>query len=116
MVRKAVELSLGIVLLILCYSAIFMVLMRNEGQNQNVNPITAVYWVMSTLTTLGFGDIVFKSQIGRIYSIIVALSGIFILWAVILPIIIAPRLKGLGEISPTSAPKKNQKPYNNLWI
>ena len=67
--RKSVELSLEIILLILFYSAIFMVLMRNEGQNQNVNTITAVYWVMSTLTTLGYGDIVFRSQIGRVYSI-----------------------------------------------
>lgn len=106
MVRKAFELSLGIILLIAFYSLIFIVLMRNEGQNQNANPITAMYWVISTITTLGYGDIVFKSLIGRLYSIIVVFSGIIILWAVILPLIITPRLKSLAELSPSSVPPK----------
>jgi voltage-gated potassium channel len=104
--RKAVELSLGIILIVLFYSIIFMVLMRNEGQEQNLNPIAALYWVLITITTLGYGDIVFRSQIGRLFSILVALSGIVILWAMILPLVVAPRLRSLVETIPTSVPAK----------
>jgi hypothetical protein len=41
--RKAVELSLGIILLVLFECIIFLALMSNEGQEQNVNPISALY-------------------------------------------------------------------------
>jgi voltage-gated potassium channel len=104
--RKAFELTLGIIVLVLSYGIIFMALMSNEGQEQNVNPIAALYWVLSTITTLGYGDIVFRSQIGRLFSILVALSGIFILWALILPLMVAPRLRSLVETTPTSVHAK----------
>ena len=104
--RKAVKLGLGIILLVLFECIIFLVLMSNEGQEQNVNPISALYWVLSTITTLGYGDIVFHSQIGRLFSILVVLSGIVILWAVILPLMVVPRLGNLIETTPTSMPAK----------
>jgi Trk K+ transport system NAD-binding subunit len=34
-----------------------------------------VYWTLTTMTTLGFGDITFESDAGRIFSIVVLLSG-----------------------------------------
>ncbi|OPY49023.1 MAG: Calcium-gated potassium channel MthK [Methanosaeta sp. PtaU1.Bin060] len=104
--RNAHKLSLGIALLIAFYSVIFMILMRYEGQLQSTNLITAVYWVMTTITTLGYGDIVFRSQIGRLFSIFVVLSGIFILWAVVLPLMITPRIENLVRTAPSSAPKR----------
>jgi Trk K+ transport system NAD-binding subunit len=35
--------------------------------------------VVTTMTTLGFGDITFKSDIGRIFSMVVMLTGVFML-------------------------------------
>ncbi len=83
-----------------------MAIMHYEGQNQNVDFFTAVYWVVVTITTLGYGDIVFHSQIGRFFSIVVALSGISILWAVVLPLGITPRIESLVRADPNSAPRK----------
>lgn len=87
------------------YSLVFMALMSFEGQSQNVNISTAIYWVIVTMTTLGFGDIVFKTAIGYFFTIIVALSGISILWAVIMPLMITPRLEHLVRADLSSAPK-----------
>lgn len=88
------------------YSLIFMVIMSYEGQFQNVNIIDALYWVVATITTLGYGDIVFRSQIGRIFTIIVALSGIAVFFAVILPMGLTPKFESLIKANPSSAPRK----------
>lgn len=103
--RNALRLGLGIMLLVATYSVIFMVLMDYEHQDQNANPPSAIYWVIITITTLGYGDIVFHSPIGRLFSIVVAISGVAILWAVIMPLIITPRLEYLVRAAPSSAPK-----------
>lgn len=106
--RNVFKLSLGISLLVVFYSVIFMSLMRYEGQLENANPLTAIYWVVVTITTLGYGDIVFRSQLGRFFSIFVALSGVSILWAVVLPLMITPRLENLVRAAPSSAPNRPQ--------
>ena len=93
-------------LVLLVYSLVFMALMSFEGQSQNVNLATAVYWVVVTMTTLGYGDIVFKSAIGYFFTIIVALSGIAILWAVVVPLGITPNLERMIRAAPSSAPEK----------
>ncbi len=74
---------LGILLaMILGYSLIFELLMAYEGQEHSV--VSAVYWTLTTMSTLGYGDIVFRSDAGRLYSIVVLLSGIIFL-LVLLP-------------------------------
>jgi voltage-gated potassium channel len=90
----------------LIYSLAFMTLMSYEGQSQNVNLATAVYWVVVTMTTLGYGDIVFKTPLGYIFTIIVSLSGIAILWAVVVPLGITPHLEHMIRAAPSSAPEK----------
>ncbi len=97
---------LGIVLLVAAYSIIFVVLMDYENQGQNANLFAAIYWVVITITTLGYGDIVFHSPVGRLFSTFVALSGVAILWAVIMPLLITPRLEHLVRAPPSSAPER----------
>ena len=41
--------------------------------------ITGLYWTLVVMTTLGFGDITFTSDTGRIFSILVLLSGVVFL-------------------------------------
>ncbi len=83
-----------------------MLLMEYEGQSQNVNPVTAFYWVVATITTLGYGDIVFHSPLGHLFSIIVVFSGLAFLWAVVIPLVITPRLETIIKASPSSAPER----------
>jgi len=64
------------------FSTVFHVLMEREGQSHSWP--TSVYWTLVTMTTLGFGDITFQSDAGRIFSVVVLLSGtVFLL--VLLP-------------------------------
>ncbi len=74
---------LGILAVIVAiYSALFHEIMEQEGQRYSW--ITAVYWTLVTMSTLGYGDIAFDSDLGRLFSLVVLLSGsVFIL--VLLP-------------------------------
>jgi len=68
--------------LIFAYTMIFEYLMHLEGQSHSWP--TALYWVFTNMSTLGLGDITFASDIGRIFNVVVLVSGMmFIL--VLLP-------------------------------
>ncbi len=56
------------------YSVLFHVLMLLEGKEYSW--ITGIYWTLTVMSTLGFGDITFKTDIGLIFSIIVLMTGI----------------------------------------
>jgi len=51
--------------------------MEMEGQHHSW--ITGVYWTLTVMSTLGFGDITFTSDIGKIFSLCVLMSGIVFL-------------------------------------
>ncbi|MBD3299171.1 MAG: potassium channel protein [candidate division Zixibacteria bacterium] len=68
--------------MIVIYSILFHVLMLREGQDHTW--ITGLYWTLTVMSTLGFGDITFHTDIGRLFSIIVLLSGMIFL-LVLLP-------------------------------
>lgn len=70
---------LGIVIVI--YSVLFHFIMASEGQNHSW--ITGFYWTLTVMSTLGFGDITFASDLGRFFSIVVLLSGIVMLMIVL---------------------------------
>ncbi len=72
---KFLGVLLGIVVL---YTVAFHVIMVSvEGKDHSW--VTGFYWTLTVMSTLGFGDIVFDSDIGRIFSILVLLSGIVLL-------------------------------------
>lgn len=67
------------------YSVLFHVIMLNvEGREHSW--ITGVYWTLTVMSTLGFGDITFTSDVGRFFSVVVLLSGIVLL-LVMLPFV-----------------------------
>jgi voltage-gated potassium channel len=108
-VRKVYSLLLLALVMLALYTVTFIVLMDYEGQRQNANFNTAIYWVVVTMTTVGYGDVFFKSALGRYFSILVSLSGISMLWAVIVPLGVTPNLERLVRAAPSSAPGKLQE-------
>ncbi len=80
--KTLVRLLLVLLFLIVAYSVMFHFIMAGEGRN--FSWITGFYWTLTVMTTLGFGDITFNGDPGRLFSIVVLLSGVMFL-LVILP-------------------------------
>jgi Trk K+ transport system NAD-binding subunit len=76
---RYVALLVGFVLL---YGVLFHVIMAWEGQDHSW--FTGIYWALTVMSTLGFGDITFESDLGRAFSSVVLVTGIVLL-LVILP-------------------------------
>jgi voltage-gated potassium channel len=68
--------------LIAVYSVLFHFIMEYEGQRHSW--ITGLYWTLTVMSTLGFGDITFESDLGRVFSMLVLGTGIVFL-LVLLP-------------------------------
>jgi voltage-gated potassium channel len=69
--------------LVTTYSIVFHYIMAYEGHTEH-SWVTGFYWTLTVMSTLGFGDITFDSDLGRIFSSFVLLSGIIFL-LVLLP-------------------------------
>ncbi len=76
---KYVLLLVGVVLL---YGWLFHLIMAWEGQDHSW--FTGIYWALTVMSTLGFGDITFETDLGRVFSTVVLLSGVVLL-LIILP-------------------------------
>lgn len=68
--------------LVALYTVLFHALMAYEGQQHSW--LSGLYWALVTMTTLGYGDITFTTDLGRIFSAIVLVSGMVFL-LVLLP-------------------------------
>lgn len=64
------------------FTVLFHFLMAYEGQKHSW--ITGLYWTLTVMSTLGFGDITFTSDLGRFFSICVMLSGV-VFMLIVLP-------------------------------
>ena len=77
--RVLARFFLVLAVMITAYSVMFHVLMLREGQDHTW--ITGFYWTLTVMSTLGFGDITFHTDIGRLFSILVLLSGTIVIAA-----------------------------------
>lgn len=68
--------------IIAVYSVLFHFIMEREGRDYSW--VTGIYWTLTVMTTLGFGDITFHGDLGRFFSIVVLMTGVMFL-LVILP-------------------------------
>ncbi len=67
------RLLIAFVVMVFVFTIVFHWLMQMEGQEHSW--ATGVYWVLVVMSTLGFGDITFHSDLGRLFSVVVLLSG-----------------------------------------
>jgi voltage-gated potassium channel len=79
-------------LIIFINSIIFHWIMEREqvllphGKNHNLDNdlLIAVYWVLITMSTVGYGDITFETHLGQFFSLAVMMSGVVYLF-ILLP-------------------------------
>ena len=81
-VKLLVKFILILIGLITAFSILFHYIMAAEGREHSW--ITGFYWTLTVMSTLGFGDITFTGDAGRLFSIIVLMSGVIFL-LVLLP-------------------------------
>ncbi|MDZ7778492.1 MAG: NAD-binding protein [Gemmatimonadota bacterium] len=80
--RALLKYLLFLIAVIAVYSILFHVIMINvEGQDHSW--ITGIYWTLTVMSTLGFGDITFTTDLGRAFSVVVLMSGIILLLIVL---------------------------------
>lgn len=72
-VRLVVWLLVGLIVFVVAYSAAFNQLMAAEGRT--FGWVSSVYWTLTTMSTLGYGDITFESDAGQAFSVFVLITG-----------------------------------------
>ncbi len=80
--RVLLRFFLVLAAMVTVYSITFHWLMLREGQEYTW--LTGFYWTLTVMSTLGFGDITFHTDVGRLFSILVLLSGM-IFMLILLP-------------------------------
>ncbi|MFP4236915.1 MAG: potassium channel family protein [Desulfonatronovibrio sp.] len=76
-VKVLLKFILVLILLMTFYSIAFHYIMAYEGREYSF--VTGFYWTIVTMTTLGYGDIIFITDLGMVFSSIVLLSGVVFL-------------------------------------
>ena len=66
-----------IIAIIFLYSLLFHVIMLHEGRN--FTWVTGFYWTLTVMSTLGFGDITFSTDLGLLFTLLVLISGVVLL-------------------------------------
>ncbi len=74
--------TLFLAVIVTLYSILFHVIMLYEGRD--FSWITGFYWSLTVMSTLGFGDITFTTDLGLLFTLIVLISGVVFL-LIILP-------------------------------
>ena len=105
--------SVIMVSLFLLYAILFHILMYYESfyyEGRDYSILTGFYWTLVVMSTQGFGDIVFHSDLGKIFTMIVNITGI-LLMLVMLPFVVLeyiynPLMKAQKEAgTPRSLPE-----------
>ena len=100
-----------VLVLIFAYSVLFHYIMQWEDREYSA--ITGLYWTLTVMSTLGFGDITFVSDTGKLFSVVVLLSGI-LLFMLVMPFtfiryVYSPWLDAQSNaVTPRELPKGTQ--------
>lgn len=72
--RRKITVFIGFVLLVVLVSGTLMYVVEGPAHGFTSIPV-AMYWAVSTMTTVGFGDLVPKTDIGRLIASMMMLTG-----------------------------------------
>jgi Trk K+ transport system NAD-binding subunit len=72
-IKLMVRFLLFLGIIICLYSVVFHVMMEREGRE--FTWLTGFYWTLTVMSTLGFGDITFETDLGRVFSMVVLVTG-----------------------------------------
>ncbi len=75
--RALARFALALAGSIAVFTVLFHLIMVYEGQDHSW--LTGLYWTLTVMSTLGFGDITFQSDMGRAFTIFVLVYGIVML-------------------------------------
>ncbi len=71
-----------LIAVIVVFTVLFhFIMLYAEGEQHSW--ITGLYWTLTVMSTLGFGDITFQTDIGRLFSVVVLITGIVMLLIVL---------------------------------
>ena len=119
-IRERIGTLIRFGILLLCVVGLFtmtfqVIMWEIEGQSHSWP--TALYWTVVTMSTVGFGDIVFESDVGRMFSLFVLASGIplllVILPAIFIRVVYAPWLEARLR---QDVPSQPQEPLSDHVI
>jgi hypothetical protein len=84
-------------------------------EERNFSWLTGFYWTLTVMSTLGFGDITFTSDLGRFFSIVVLLSGVVFLLTLlpftVIQLFYAPWIEAQAkQRAPKGAANEDQRP------
>jgi Trk K+ transport system NAD-binding subunit len=68
--------------IVIAYAEAFHLIMRYFEKVEH-SWVTGLYWTLTVMTTLGFGDITFRTDVGRFFSIVVMMTGVVMLLTVL---------------------------------
>ena len=80
-VRSLMKVVAFVALVVTVFAIVFHFVMLHEGREYSW--VSGFYWTLTVMSTLGFGDITFESDLGRLFSILVLVSGIVLLLIVL---------------------------------
>lgn len=81
-VRALLKYVAFVMVVVVIFAELFhLIMVHVEGQNHSW--LTGLYWTLTVMSTLGFGDITFQSDLGRLFSMVVLISGIILLLIVL---------------------------------
>lgn len=107
---KALGYLLLYISVVFIYSFIFISLMEQyEGKSYDLP--TAIYWVITIMSTTGLGDIYFTTHIGHAFTTVVEITGVILIFALMFPLIITPWLENRIKLMPIGNPPKRIKDH-----
>jgi voltage-gated potassium channel len=90
--RDAIEASLNLVVFVFVMSAVVYVL-EAQRHPEIRNFADALYFTVSTLSTTGFGDIVFDDVLGRLLSIFIMIAGVGLFFRLLQVVFRPPKVR-----------------------
>lgn len=96
------------------YLSAFIYLMRMEGQFEHANIINGIYWLVCTVTTVGYGDITLSSDAGKLFSVFVQFTGIPLVFGLLFTWLLIPWME--KAVRPAIPSKVSEKLNDHIII